>query len=70
MYGECSCGNSFTDDDYCRNPLDRKFGLPGYLNKQVLDLTSQRLLQTYFQLKTDHTQDGVDGQAPNVRPTN
>lgn len=66
--GDCGCGE-VTDDDYCKNPLDKEFALPGYLEKQVLDLTSQRLLQTYFKLKTDLSDDGLDGQAPNVKPT-
>ena len=52
------------------NPLDKQFSLPGYLEKQVLDLTSQRLLSTYFRLKTDMSSDGIDGQAPNSKPTN
>jgi hypothetical protein len=51
------------------NPLDKPFSLPGYLEKKVLDLTSQKLLQTYFQLKTDMTDDGIDGQSPNAAPT-
>lgn len=70
MFPECGCGTDYTDEEYCQNPLDKQFGLPGYLEKQILDLTSQRLLNTYFRIKTDHTQDGVDGQAPNTRPTN
>lgn len=70
MFSDCSCGTAYTDEEYCKNPLDRKFGLPGYLEKQVLDLTSQRLLSTYFRIKTDMTTDGVDGQAPNTKPTN
>ena len=65
MFGDCSCGTGYTDDEYCKNPLDRKFGLPGNLQKQVLDLTSQRLLNTYFRLPTDLTTNGVDNQAPN-----
>jgi len=70
-YPEGGCaGCQPTTDDWCTNPLDKPFSLPGYLEKQVLDLTSQRLLQTYFQLKTDMTEDGVDGQAPNTKPTN
>lgn len=69
MFPDCSCGTAYIDEDFCKNPLDRKFGLPGYIEKQVLDLTSQRLLSTYFQLKTDQSTDGVDGQAPNTRPT-
>jgi hypothetical protein len=52
------------------NPLDKPFALPGYLEKQVLEITSQKLLATYFRIKTDMTNDGVDGQAPNAKPTN
>ena len=46
--------------------MDKNSFIPGYLEKQVIDLTSQRLLSTYFRLKTDLTSNGVDGQAPNV----
>jgi hypothetical protein len=67
MYPECGCGiPNYTTDQLCKNPLDKKFMLPGYLEKQVLDLTSQKLLQTYFNIKTDMTDDGIDGQAPNA----
>lgn len=67
MYSECGCGQGeVSDDDWCKNPLDKEFALPGYLEKQVLELTSQKLLATYFRLKTDITDDGVDGQAPNA----
>jgi len=66
MYPECGCGDTeYTQDQLCKNPLDKEFALPGYLEKQVLDLTSQKLLQTYFNLKTDISQEGLDGQAPN-----
>jgi len=66
MYPECCCGMSVSNEDYCMNPLDKDYSLPGYLKKQVIDLVSQRLLQTYFNLKTDLTQDNLDGQAPNA----
>lgn len=67
MYPECGCGTlSYTIDQLCKNPLDNEFSLPGYLEKQVLDLASQKLLQTYFNLKTDMTDDGIDGQSPNA----
>ena len=70
MYPETGCGScNPTDEEWCMNPLDKPYSLPGYLEKQVLDLTSQKLLSTYFQLKTDITDDGLDGQAPNVPPT-
>jgi hypothetical protein len=66
MYPECCCGVFVSNEEYCMNPLDKEYDLPGYLRKQVMDLTSQRLLQTYFNIKTDLTQDNIDGQAPNA----
>lgn len=68
MYPDCNCGDKVSVDELCMNPLDKPFGLPGYLEKQVLELTSQKLLQTYFNIKADVTQEGVDEQAPNVKP--
>ena len=47
------------------NPLDKEYACPGYLEKQVLELTSQKLLSTYFRIKTDMTSDDIDGQASN-----
>jgi len=67
MYPECGCGsNEPTVEELCINPLDKEYALPGYLEKQVLELTSQKLLSTYFALKTDLTQDQIDGQSPNA----
>ena len=67
MYPECGCGSpEYTAEELCKNPLDKESPVPGYLEKQVLELTSQKLLSTYFRLKTDITSDGVDGQAPNA----
>ena len=67
MYPECGCGTpDYTPEQLCVNPLDKESPVPGYLEKQVLELTSQKLLSTYFKLKTDITNDGVDGQAPNA----
>ena len=65
MYPEGCCGVEPTLEEYCMNPLDKEFSLPGYLKSQVLDLTSKKLLQTYFNLKSDITNNGLDGQAPN-----
>ena len=71
MYPECGCGSpDYTNEQLCMNPLDKEFALPGYLEQQVLQLTSQKLLTTYFQLKTDVSQEGIDGQAQNSKPTN
>lgn len=66
-YPDCGCGAAeVTDEEWCKNPLDRESFIPGYLEKQVLELTSQKLLNTYFRLKTDLTADNLDGQAPNA----
>lgn len=67
MYPECGCNQAIvTDEDWCKNPLDKQFFLPGYLEKQVLELTSQKLLQTYFKIPIDINSQGVDNQAPNA----
>ncbi len=66
---DCDCGKQYTVDDLCINPLDKEFPIPGYLEKDILQLTSQKLLSTYFSIKTDITHDGIDGQAPNAKPT-
>ena len=66
MYPDAGCGDCQpTDEDWCKNPLDKEFALPGYLEKQALELTSKKLLETYFEVDTDLTDDGIDGQAPN-----
>lgn len=67
LYPESGCGDCGpTNEEWCKNPLDKPFALPGYLEKQVLELTSQKLLSTYFRLKTDINSEGIDGQAPNA----
>jgi hypothetical protein len=67
MFPDCGCGDGNVNiEELCKNPLDREVALPGYLKKQVLDLVSQHLLQTYFRLKTDMADNGIDGQAPNA----
>lgn len=66
LYPECDCGNSASLDDICKNPLDKDVPIPGYLEKQVLELTSQKLLMSYFRIKQDLTNEGLDEQAPNV----
>lgn len=62
LYG----GDCNQPQDWCLNPLDKESFVPGYLEKQVLELTSQKLLQTYFKLKEDLTANNLDGQAPNA----
>jgi len=69
MYPECGCGTpEYTTEEICKNPLDKDFPLPGYLEQQALQMTSQKLLSTYFGIKTDVSADGIDGQAPNSKP--
>lgn len=64
LYPEgCDCGSKGpTDEEYCINPLDKPFALPGYLYSQVLELTSQKLLSTYFKINDDKTSDNKDDQ--------
>jgi len=69
LYPDCDCGAAqVSDDEWCKNPLDKEFALPGYLEKQVMELTSQKLLSTYFNLKTDISTQGLDEQSPNIQP--
>jgi hypothetical protein len=70
MYPKCDCGSpEVSDEEWCKNPLDKEFALPGYLEKQVLELTSQKLLSTYFSLKSDLTSNNLDGQSSNSPKT-
>lgn len=64
MYPECDCGTTGkpSDEEWCKNPLDKQYGLPGYLESQVLELTSKKLLSTYFQINDDKTSDNKDDQ--------
>jgi hypothetical protein len=63
MYPECGCGGREPSvEDICMNPLDKEYALPGYLQNQVLALTSQKLLSTYFRINDDKTSDGKDDQ--------
>ena len=70
LFPDCDCGIQYTLEQLCLNPLDKEFALPGYLEQQVLELTSKKLLTTYFQLKSDISEDGIDGQSPNSKSTN
>jgi len=68
MYPDCECGQSPTLEDLCKNPLDKESFIPGYLEKQVLQLTSQELLRTYFGISADPQLNNVDEQTS--RPQN
>lgn len=60
------CEEDVPLEEWCMNPLDRESFVPGYLEKQVLDLTQQRLLTSYFKIKEDLTENNLDGTAPNA----
>lgn len=67
LFPDCNCGSlNISTEEICKNPLDKEANIPGYLEEQILGLTSTRLLQTYFNLKTDIAANGIDGQAPNA----
>lgn len=67
MYPECGCGNvEYNLDEYCKNPLDKEYACPGYLEQQVLAMTTQKLLQTYFRINDDKTEDAKDDQVSKV----
>ncbi len=70
MYADSECGDVVLDEDYCMNPLDKPFYLPGYLEAQVTSLVSKSLLETYFQIPQDVSNEGIDGQQVNSTPTN
>ena len=67
LFPECDCGMTPSLDELCKNPLDREFPLPGYLEKQVMDLVTKELLSTYFNLKSDLSEEGINGQSPNSK---
>lgn len=67
-FPECNCGINPSLEERCMNPLDREFPLPGYLQKQTIDLVTEELLRTYFNIKEDVSEEGADGQASNMTP--
>jgi hypothetical protein len=68
MYPECGCGPVpiVLNEDYCKNPLDKEYACPGYLEQQVLAMTTQKLLQTYFRINDDKVADTKDDQVSKV----
>jgi len=41
LYPECDCGIKIPLEERCKNPLDKEFPLPGYLEKQVMDSVTE-----------------------------
>lgn len=68
--GENCAGEVATNQQWCMNPLDKPFWLPGYLEQQVLSMVSNRLKDSYFRIQQDVTNEGIDGQQVNSSPTN
>lgn len=66
LYPNCGCNNTASIEDLCKNPLDKEFNLPSYLEKQVLDLVKETLAKTYFASKEDYSNDGLNTQSPNI----
>ncbi len=59
---DCECDVRAKEDD-CINPLDNKFKCPSYLISAVVDMVSDTLLKTYFNMPSDKTSDQLDEQA-------
>lgn len=57
----CECAANQLPEN-CTNPLDMEFRCPGFLLKDVLDMASQILLQTYARTEQDNTQNNLDEQ--------
>jgi hypothetical protein len=61
LYPDCDCPNRIPPDP-CMNPLDGDFKCPGYLIKQVEDLTNENLMKTYFRHIPQYTSHNKDDQ--------
>lgn len=61
MYPDCECKGK-PKKDPCKNPLDENFKCPGFLVSAVINIVSQKLLQTYHKIQVDHNADGKDDQ--------
>jgi hypothetical protein len=60
LAAECDCVPGLKKYERCQNPLDREFKAPGYLEDTIVTSTIKTLLDTYFRVPVDHTQDEKD----------
>lgn len=60
LSAECDCVPGLRVEDKCTNPLDLEFKAPGYLEDTIVSAAITTLLNTYFKVPTDHTQDEKD----------
>lgn len=63
---DCDCKPQPSNDELCINPLDKEFKCPGFLLDAVKKMVAEKLLNTYFKVKSDNTSDNLDSQAPNA----
>jgi hypothetical protein len=62
LHPDCQCKHLSVLDAGCTNPLDLEFKCPGYLQDNVITMTSERLLRTYFRINEDRSSDQKDEQ--------
>jgi hypothetical protein len=60
LYPDCPCNNKKKDP--CVNPLDLEFKCPGFLEDAVVKDTLKVLLETYYRVPVDQTEDNLDAQ--------
>jgi hypothetical protein len=60
LYPGCKCNAKVPDP--CTNPLDLEFKCPGFLESPVVKETIRVLMQTYFRVPVDQTDDNLDAQ--------
>ncbi len=60
MFPECKCNFKNPPYDECKNPLDLMFKCPGYLENNVVEMTSKYLVDTYFRRVPDETSNEKD----------
>jgi hypothetical protein len=61
----CKCA-PVNNDALCKNPLDNEFKCPGYLIDNVIRMTSEFLLRTYFHIPEQVSDKNEDEQAINL----
>lgn len=62
LFPDCKCDARKPPYDECKNPLDLQFKAPGYLEDNVVSMTSKYLIETYFRLEDDKTSDNKDDE--------
>lgn len=62
LFPDCYCNAKAPPIDECKNPLDFQFKAPGYLENNIVEMTSKYLIETYFRLEDDKTSDNKDDE--------